>query len=130
MTGAMNAGLRGPAEEDGVPARGGGYRWVQLALGILCMVMIANLQYGWTLFVTPIQQAHGWSRAAIQVAFTIFVLTEIWLLPIEDWLIDRFGPRGTIFLGGLMVGIGWVMNAYADSLTLLYVAAAVGGVGA
>jgi len=106
------------------------YRWWQLACGICCMVMIANLQYGWTLFVTPIQQAHGWSRAAIQVAFTIFVLTETWLLPVEGWLIDRFGPRGTVFGGGVLVAIGWALNAYADSLTLLYVAAAVGGVGA
>lgn len=130
MTRMMGAGQRGPLGAEDVPARGVGYRWLQLALGILCMVMIANLQYGWTLFVTPIQQAHGWSRAAIQVAFTIFVLTETWLLPVEGWLIDRFGPRGTIFLGGVMVGIGWVMNAYADSLTLLYVAAAIGGVGA
>ena len=32
----------------------GSYRWIQLFLGILAMVMIANLQYGWTLFVNPI----------------------------------------------------------------------------
>jgi OFA family oxalate/formate antiporter-like MFS transporter len=99
-------------------------------MGIICMAMIANLQYGWTLFVTPIADKHGWSRAAIQVAFTIFVLTETWLVPIEGYLVDRFGPRPVVLVGGLLCGLGWVMNSYADSLTLLYISAAVGGVGA
>src|SRR5512133_1062373 len=66
-------------------------RWGQLIFGIICMVMIANLQYGWTLFVNPIDEKHHWGRAAIQVAFTIFVLTETWLVPVEGWLGDRFG---------------------------------------
>src|SRR5712691_7526959 len=104
------------------------YRWGQLALGIACMVMIASLQYGWTLFVDPIDKAHGWGRAAIQVAFSIFVLTETWLVPIEGWFVDRFGPKLVVLIGGILVGIAWVMNAIADSLTLLYIAAAVGGV--
>ena len=106
------------------------YRWGQLLMGIVCMAMIANLQYGWTLFVNPIADKHGWSRAAIQVAFTIFVLTETWLVPIEGYLVDRFGPRPVVLVGGLLCGLGWVLNAHADSLPLLYFAAAVGGIGA
>ena len=94
------------------------------------MVMIANLQYGWTLFVLPIDQAHHWGRPAIQVAFTIFVLCETWLLPLEGYVIDRIGPRATVAAGGVLIGASWALNAYADTLTLLYVAAAVGGVGA
>jgi OFA family oxalate/formate antiporter-like MFS transporter len=105
-------------------------RWTQLALGIVCMVAIANLQYGWTLFVLPIDQAHHWGRPAIQVAFTIFVICETWLLPLEGYVIDRIGPRPTVGCGGLLIGGSWVMNAYADSLTQLYVAAAIGGIGA
>ena len=105
-------------------------RWIQLLIGIVCMSMIANLQYGWTLFVNPIQDKYHWSKAAIQVAFTIFVVTETWLVPIEGYLVDRFGPRPVTLFGGLLVGISWVMNAYADSLTMLYVSAAIGGTGA
>jgi OFA family oxalate/formate antiporter-like MFS transporter len=99
-------------------------------MGIVCMAMIANLQYGWTLFVNPIADKHGWSRAAIQVAFTIFVLTETWLVPIEGYLVDKFGPRPVVLVGGILCGLGWALNSIADSLTLLYIAAAVGGVGA
>ena len=66
--------------------RRAGRNW---SFGIICMVMIANLQYGWTLFVNPIDQKYHWGRAAIQVAFSIFVLTETWLVPFEGYLIDN-----------------------------------------
>jgi len=104
--------------------------WIQLLLGVICMCMIANLQYGWTLFVNPLQDKFHWSRAEIQVAFTIFVLTETWLVPLEGYLVDRFGPSPVTMVGGVLVGLSWVMNAYADSLTMLYVSAAIGGTGA
>src|ERR1700745_4242017 len=89
-------------------------RLVQLLVGIVCMVMIANLQYGWTLFVNPIDEKYHWGRAAIQVAFTIFVVTETWLVPFEGYLIDRFGPRIMVGGSGVLVAIAWVMNAFAD----------------
>jgi len=105
-------------------------RWWQLLIGIICMSMIANLQYGWTLFVNPINDKFQWGRTAIQVAFTIFVLAETWLVPIEGWLVDRYGPRPVMLAGGVLVGISWAMNSIADSLPMLYLAALIGGVGA
>jgi OFA family oxalate/formate antiporter-like MFS transporter len=106
------------------------FRWMQLVMGIICMAMIANLQYGWTLFVNPLSEAHGWSKAAIQVAFTIFILTETWLVPIEGWAVDKWGPRPVVLFGGLLCAIGWVMNSFASTLFVLYVAAAISGIGA
>ena len=117
-------------EETSAANRPASFRWMQLLIGVICMAMIANLQYGWTLFVNPIADKYGWSKAAIQVAFTIFVLTETWLVPIEGWAVGKFGPRPVVLFGGLLCGLGWVMNAYADSLTLLYIAAAISGIGA
>ena len=108
----------------------GATRWGQLIFGIVCMVMIANLQYGWTLFVNPIDQKYHWGRAAIQVAFTIFVLAETWLVPFEGYLIDKFGPKVMVCGSGALVAIAWVINSMADSLFLLYVGAAIGGIGA
>src|SRR5262249_18499040 len=104
--------------------------WIQLAAGVLGMVAIANLQYGWTLFVDPIAAKFHWSRPAIQVAFTLFVLAETWLVPIEGYLVDRFGPRRMVALGGVLVGAGWMLNARAGTLAALYFAAVVGGIGA
>lgn len=111
-------------------SRPASFRWTQLILGIVAMAMIANLQYGWTLFVDPIAQKHGWSRAAIQVAFTIFVLTETWLVPIEGWFVDKFGPRPVVLVGGILCGLGWILNSYADTLTVLYISAVISGIGA
>ena len=116
--------------ESTASVRPGSFRWMQLIFGVLCMVQIANLQYGWTLFVNPIDQKFHWGRTAIQVAFTIFVLTETWLVPFEGYLIDRFGPRVVVLVGGVLVGVSWMLNAQAHSLTMLYVAAAIGGTGA
>jgi OFA family oxalate/formate antiporter-like MFS transporter len=103
--------------------------WVQLAIGVICMACVANLQYGWTLFVNPIDAKFHWGRAAIQVAFTTFVLIETWLIPVEGYLVDRFGPKWVVLGGGILVAIAWTMNSMADSLSLLYVAAAIGGIG-
>ncbi len=108
----------------------GGVRWLQLVCGIVCMVMIANYQYGWTFFVNPIAERHGWTKAAIQVAFTVFILAETWLIPIEGWFVDKYGPRLVVLFGGVMCAAGWVMNSYADSLPMLYAAAAISGTGA
>ena len=93
------------------------------------MVAAANVQYAWTLFVPEIQQTHGWSRAAIQTAFTIFVVVQTWLTPIEGYFIDRHGPRVMVFIGGLFTGLAWIINSYATSLTGFYVGAAAGGIG-
>jgi OFA family oxalate/formate antiporter-like MFS transporter len=93
------------------------------------MVMIANYQYGWTLFVLPIDQKYHWGRASIQAAFTIFVLLETWLVPIEGWFVDRFGPKIVIAFGGVLIAVAWALNSVASSLPLLYVAAAIAGIG-
>ncbi|MEH2509908.1 OFA family oxalate/formate antiporter-like MFS transporter [Nitrobacteraceae bacterium AZCC 1564] len=108
----------------------GGFRWLQLVMGLVCMAMIANLQYGWTLFVDPIDAKYHWGRAAIQLAFTLFVLTETWLVPVEAWFVDKYGPRVVVMFGAVMITIAWVLNSYANSLPLLYIAAICGGLGA
>jgi OFA family oxalate/formate antiporter-like MFS transporter len=107
-----------------------GFRWLQLIMGIVCMAMIANLQYGWTLFVDPIDASHHWGRASIQLAFSIFVVTETWLVPIEAWFVDRYGPSIVVMFGGVMIALAWVLNSYADSLGMLYAAAVIAGIGA
>src|ERR1700674_3763363 len=109
---------------------GKNFRWLQLAMGIVCMAMIANLQYGWTLFVDPIDAKYHWGRAAIQLAFTLFVVTETWLVPIEAWFVDKYGPSVVIMFGGVMIAIAWILNSYAGSLVLFYIAAIIAGIGA
>src|SRR5262250_85703 len=105
-------------------------RTIQLVAGVICMVMIANLQYGWTYFVDPIDAKFHWGRPAIQVAFTIFVATETWLVPVEGWFVDRFGPRIVVMFGGIVVALAWTLNSFATSLPMLYLGATISGIGA
>ena len=104
-------------------------RWIQLVVGIVCMIATANIQYAWTLFVPEIQQTFGWERASIQIAFTIFVLVQTWLAPIEGFFIDKFGPRLMVAFGAIFIGIAWVINSEAKTLTGFYIGAAFGGIG-
>jgi OFA family oxalate/formate antiporter-like MFS transporter len=104
-------------------------RWGQLIVGIIGMSMVANLQYGWTLFVHPIDAKYRFGLAPIQFAFSLFVLVETWLVPLEGYLVDRYGPRPVVMAGGILSGLAWVLNSVADSLALLYLGAILGGAG-
>jgi MFS transporter, OFA family, oxalate/formate antiporter len=115
-------------------AQSNSFRWVQLTIGVVCMAMIANLQYGWTYFVGPMAKAHSWDIGGIQIAFSIFVALETWLTPLEGWIVDTLGPqRGPklmVAAGGVFVALGWLINAWAGSLEMLYLGAVISGVGA
>lgn len=104
-------------------------RWIQLIVGVVCMIATANIQYAWTLFVPEIQDTYGWSRASIQVAFTLFVIVQTWLAPLEGYFIDKFGPRLMVAFGAIFIGLAWIINSQATTLAGFYVGAAVGGIG-
>src|SRR5215831_16336884 len=109
-------------------------RWTQLLSVIVCMILIANLQYGWTLFVNPLKDANPtWDLAAIQVALSIFIALETWLTPIQGWIVDVLGPqRGpklVVSLGGILVALGWIINSKAETLEMLYFGSAIAGIG-
>lgn len=103
--------------------------WVQLALGVVCMAMVANLQFGWTIFVNPIDATYHFGKAAIQVAFTLFILFQTWLLPVEAYLVDRFGPRVVVMAASVLVAASWILYSRASTLGMLYAGGIVGGIG-
>ena len=105
-------------------------RWFMLILGILGMVAVANLQYGWTLFVNPLAKRFNAEVATIQIAFTLFVLFETWPVFLEAYLVDRFGPKLIVIAGGILAGLAWYLNSIAESLPMLYLGGIVGGIGA
>lgn len=105
-------------------------RWVQLIAGIIGMVAVANFQYSWTLFVLPLQQRHGWAEGDIQHAlYLFFVPAQTWLVPLEGYLAERFGPRKLLLCGGIMAALAWVINAETSSLEVLYAAQVMAGCG-
>jgi OFA family oxalate/formate antiporter-like MFS transporter len=105
-------------------------RWFQLIASLILMIMIANLQYAWTLFVDPMQKQTGWALSDIQAAFALFILFQTWVQPLDGWLVDRLGPRWFIIAAGLLCGLGWAGMGYATSLPMLYTAYCAAGIGA
>src|SRR5437773_8868944 len=105
-------------------------RWFQLGASLIAMIMIANLQYAWTLFVQPLRAATGWKLSDIQFAFTLFILFQTWVQPLDGWFIDRLGPRGFISAAGLLCGLGWAGMGYATTLPMLYTLYCLAGIGA
>ena len=110
-----------------------GFRWMQLIIGIICMMMMANLQYGWTFFVGPMAKANHWEIASIQVAFSLFIAFETWLTPVQGFIVDYLGPKGPrlmVAIGGVFAALGWLINSKANSLEMLYLGAILSGAGA
>jgi MFS transporter, OFA family, oxalate/formate antiporter len=105
-------------------------RWFQLCASLIAMIMIANLQYSWTLFVGPLQKGTGWKLSDVQFAFTLFIIFQTWVQPFDGWLIDRLGPRGFVTAAGIMCGLGWAGMGYANNLPTLYALYCLAGAGA
>jgi len=105
-------------------------RWFQLIASLIAMIMIANLQYAWTLFVGPMQKQTDWALSDIQIAFSLFILFQTWVQPLDGWLVDRLGPRWFITAAGVLCGLGWAGMGYATSLPQLYTAYCAAGMGA
>jgi OFA family oxalate/formate antiporter-like MFS transporter len=105
-------------------------RWIQLLLGLICMMAISSPQYVWTLFTHPLGAALGVAPAALQVTFSLLIVLQTFFSPFQGWLVERFGPRRLIASGGLLTGFSWMLAAHAGSLTALYLSYGVlGGLG-
>ena len=105
-------------------------RWIQLGLGLVCMMAISSPQYIWTLFTKPLGIALGVPPASLQVTFSLLIVLQTFFSPFQGWLVDKFGPRLLIATGGLLSGLSWVLASYASSLTMLYVTyGLIGGLG-
>jgi OFA family oxalate/formate antiporter-like MFS transporter len=105
-------------------------RWYRLAAAVVAMMMIANLQYAWTLFVEPLRADTHWKLSDVQWAFTLFIAFETWAMPCSGWLIDRMGPRIFLSVAGVLCGTGWALLGHAASLAELYLFYSIAGFGA
>jgi len=123
--GTINTEASTSLTPSGLPS----HPWVQLVMGVVCMAMVANLQYGWTIFVNPIDARFHWGSRAIQWTFTLFVLFETWLVPFEAYLADRFGPRPLVMVGAFLIALCWIIYSRAATLNTFYLGAAIGGIG-
>lgn len=105
-------------------------RWIQLALGLLCMIAISSPQYAWALFTQPLTGGLGVTLPELQITFSILIVVQTFLSPWQGVLVDRFGPRLLLSFGGLLTGLSWVLASKAGTLTMLYLTyGLLGGIG-
>ena len=103
---------------------------MQLLLGLLCMIVISSPQYVWTLFTQPLMTTVGATLAQIQITFSILIVVQTFLAPCQGLLVDRFGPRALLSVGGALTGLSWLLAARATSLAGLYLTyGLLGGIG-
>ena len=95
-------------------------RWVQLILGLIAMMSISSPQYGWTFFTKSLQESLGVQLSTLQVTFTILIVLQTFLSPIQGYLVDKFGARILIATGCLLSGLGWITAGYVTSIVGLY----------
>ena len=106
------------------------FRWIQLGLGVICMMSISSSQYVWTLFTKPLSAALGGTLAEIQVTFSVLIVIQTFFSPFQGFLIEKFGPRLLLSAGAVLTGASWVLAAQVSSITLLYLAyGGLGGIG-
>ena len=105
-------------------------RWIQLLLGLVCMIVISSPQYVWALFTQPLTTSLGSSLAQLQITFSILIVVQTFLSPFQGVLVDRFGPRALLSIGTVVAGLSWMLAAQASSLTMLYLTyGLLGGIG-
>jgi OFA family oxalate/formate antiporter-like MFS transporter len=97
-----------------------GSRWMQLVLGLICMMAISSPQYVWTLFTRPLMTQLGVSLTQLQVTFSIFIVLQTFLSPLQGYLIEKFGPKLLLAAGAILTGLSWVLASSADSLMSVY----------
>jgi MFS transporter, OFA family, oxalate/formate antiporter len=105
------------------------YRWVRLAAGIVAMMAVANVQYAWTLFTTPLSTALNAELGVVQWAFTCFVCVQTAAMPGIGYLVDRYGPRLIVSSAAFAVAGGWVWAGSTHSIAGLCAAYSIGGLG-
>src|SRR5437016_14016392 len=94
------------------------------------MIVISSPQYVWTLFTQPLMGSLHTSLAQIQITFSLLIVVQTFLSPCQGFLVDRFGPRALLSLGGALTGLSWVLAARATTLTGLYLTyGLLGGIG-
>ena len=105
-------------------------RWLQLGLGLICMMAISSPQYVWTLMTKPLAAKLGIALPELQVTFSLLIILQTFCSPFQGKLIDRFGPRLLISIGTVMSGLSWVLASLVQSAPMLYLTyGVVGGLG-
>lgn len=108
------------------PARGVYYGWVVVGAGFMAALFTYGISYySFSVFLKPMAAEFGWSRGGTSLAMTFYSLVYGGLGVVMGTLTDKYGPRVTVTLGAVLLGLGGAFMSQINSLWQLYAVYAV-----
>lgn len=96
------------------------YGWIAALVGMALVFSAANIQYIFGVFVKPLADDFGWSRAAISGCVSGRSIVSCLCAPFVGSWSDKYGPRKFILFGVVLVGLSYLLAARTNSIWELY----------
>ncbi|MDV2994251.1 MAG: L-lactate transporter [Chroococcidiopsis sp. SAG 2025] len=100
----------------GMPAQRG--RWLLIPLGIVVLLCLGTV-YSWSIFRKPLEKLLNIGATESLLPFTVLLVVFALLMPIAGFLIDRFGSRVVTAVGGVVMGVGYILTSFATNEPML-----------
>ncbi|WAC06832.1 MAG: OFA family MFS transporter [Thermodesulfobacteriota bacterium] len=100
----------------GLPAEQG--RWLFVLLGLVINLCIGSV-YAWSVFRKPLEATFNVGATQSGMPFTVFLAFFALLMPFAGKLLDKYGPKLISIIGGIVVGLGWILSKNASDMTFL-----------
>jgi MFS family permease len=111
----------------GQPAERG--RWLLIPLGMMILFCLGSV-YAWSIFRTPLEQELGISATQSLLPYTFALVFYAGTMPIAGAYIPRMGTRLMTAIGGIVVGLGYILSSFASQIgTLTFTYGAIAGTG-
>lgn len=97
------------------------YGWWIVGAGTLILSVSSGIGfYGHGVFLDPLRMLHGWPKATISSAVTLYFLTSGIMGMIIGRQVDRYGPKGVLIVGSVVIGAGFALLSRINTVWQLY----------
>lgn len=100
----------------GQPADQG--RWFLIPLGMAILLCLGSV-YSWSIFRTPLEKELQISATQSLLPYTVALVFYAATMPIAGFYIPRIGTRVTTAIGGIVVGLGYILSSFANHIGVL-----------
>ena len=103
--------------------------WIVAGSFLILFIAVGIGLYAPPVFLVPLQQHFGWSRAAIAAGSAIAAVVSGMVSPLVGAWIDKYGSRAVMTFGALLMGAAFLLLSAMSALWHLYALNALAAVG-